>query len=85
VSPLSWLATVVLFGGTVSYLAGRLLFIRSTGGPVSAIQLVAIGAAVVLLPVGRLVPALAALGLLTIFLAALAGFERLVPRRIATP
>ncbi|WP_433317585.1 low temperature requirement protein A [Micromonospora sp. CA-269861] len=74
--PMGWPATTVLYGGVAVYLVGRLLFLRLTvrGAPD---QLVAIGVVLLLLPVARILPALAALGLLTAFLAALVLYERL--------
>jgi hypothetical protein len=54
-----------------------LLFLRFTVGSTSPAQLVAIGAIVVLLPAGRVLPALAALGLLGAILIVLACYERL--------
>ncbi|MER7587786.1 low temperature requirement protein A [Micromonospora sp. NPDC127501] len=74
--PMGWPAVAVLYGGTALYLVGRLLFlwltVRGTPG-----QLVAIGVVLLLLPVARILPALAALGLLTAFLTALVLYERL--------
>jgi low temperature requirement protein LtrA len=75
--PLDWPSTVALYGGAVLYLIGRYLFLRLAVGSTSPAQLVAIGAALVLLPVSRILPALPALGLLTVLLTALACYERL--------
>ncbi|MET8258574.1 low temperature requirement protein A [Micromonospora sp. NPDC005205] len=74
--PMGWTAMAVLYGGTALYLAGRLLFLRLTVGG-SPGQLVAIGVVLLLLPVARILPALAALGLLAAYLAALVLYERL--------
>ncbi|MGC4811012.1 low temperature requirement protein A [Micromonospora sp. DT228] len=73
--PMSWSAILVLYGGAALYLAGRLLFLRLTVGR-SAGHLVAIGLVLLLIPLARTLPALAALGLLTAFLAALVSYER---------
>ncbi|MFG1839714.1 low temperature requirement protein A [Micromonospora sp. NPDC049175] len=73
--PMSWSAILVLYGGAALYLAGRLLFLRLTVGR-SAGHLVAIGIVLLLIPLARTLPALAALGLLTAFLAALVSYER---------
>ncbi|MGC4869454.1 hypothetical protein ACLQ3B_28890 [Micromonospora sp. DT53] len=51
---------------------GADLTVRGTPG-----QLVAIGVVLLLVPVARMLPALAALGLLAVFLAALVLYERL--------
>jgi low temperature requirement protein LtrA len=76
-APLDWTSTVALYGGAVIYLVGRFLFLRFAVRYTSPAQLVAIGAALLLLPAGRFLPALPALGLLTALLAALACYERL--------
>ncbi|MEU4470615.1 low temperature requirement protein A [Micromonospora sp. NPDC023888] len=73
--PMSWSAILVLYGGAALYLTGRLLFLRLTVRS-SPGHLVAIGIVLVLIPLARTLPALAALGLLTAFLAALVGYER---------
>ncbi len=73
---MGWPATTVLYGGAALYLIGRLLFLRLTVGGSSG-QLVAIGVVLLLLPVARILPALAALGLLAAFLTALVLYERL--------
>ncbi|PWR05511.1 low temperature requirement protein A [Micromonospora acroterricola] len=74
--PLGWMATIVLYGGAALYLAGRFLFLRLTVRT-SPGQLAAIGVTLLLVPVAGIVPALAAMGLLTAFLATLALYERL--------
>ncbi|WBB70196.1 low temperature requirement protein A [Micromonospora sp. WMMD812] len=73
---LGWMPAVVLFGGAAVYLAGRFVFLRLTVGAAPA-QLVAAGAVLLLLPAAGLLPALGAIGLLTAFLVALVGYERL--------
>jgi low temperature requirement protein LtrA len=73
---LGWSSTVALYGGVILYLAGRLLFLRLSIRSTPSAQLVAIGVALLLLPAARILPALAALGLLTAFLVALVGYER---------
>ncbi|WP_433131551.1 low temperature requirement protein A [Micromonospora sp. CA-240977] len=73
--PMSWSAILVLYGGVALYLVGRLLFLRLTVRS-SPGQLVAIGIVLLLMPLARVLPALAALGLLAAFLAALVRHER---------
>ncbi|RAO33862.1 hypothetical protein ONO86_04954 [Micromonospora noduli] len=74
--PMGWPAMVVLYGGAVLYLVGRLLFLRLTIGG-SPGQLVAIGVVLLLLPVARILPTLVALGLLAAFLTAVVLYQRL--------
>ncbi len=62
-------------GGLVLYIAGRATFVRLTLGTVPAGQPMAAVVALALLPVARVLPALAALGLLTAFLLALSLSE----------
>jgi low temperature requirement protein LtrA len=83
--PLSWTSTTALYGGVVLYLSGRLLFLRLAVRSVPPVKLVAAGVALLLLPAARALPALAALGLLTAFLVALVGYERLTQRSRAAP
>ncbi|RKN20890.1 low temperature requirement protein A [Micromonospora musae] len=73
---LDWASTVALYGGTVLYLTGRLLFLRLAVQSAPRAQIVAIGVALLLLPAARNLPALAALGLLTAFLVALVWYEQ---------
>ncbi|MEU7587949.1 low temperature requirement protein A [Micromonospora sp. NPDC049230] len=80
---LNWISAIALFGGTALYLAGRTVFLSLTGQRVRAEQFVAPGLALLLLPVGRYLPGLAALGLLTAFLVALLSYEAWA-RRSAT-
>jgi low temperature requirement protein LtrA len=84
-APLDWPSTVALYGGAATYLIGRYLFLRLTVGSTSPAQLVAIGAALLLLPASRILPALPALGLLTALLAALIYYERLSRSGINPP
>nr|WTA69603.1 low temperature requirement protein A [Micromonospora sp. NBC_00855] len=74
--PMGWPGAAVLYGGTALYLIGRLLFLRLTVGG-SPGPLVAIGVVLLLVPVARILPAVAALGLLAAFLTALVLYERL--------
>ncbi|MEV1314938.1 low temperature requirement protein A [Micromonospora arborensis] len=73
--PMGWSATLVLYGGAALFLIGRLLFVRLTVRSAPG-QLVAIAVVLLLLPVARVLPALASLGLLAAFLAALVLHER---------
>ncbi|CCH17169.1 low temperature requirement protein A [Micromonospora lupini] len=77
--PLEWLPTSVLYGGVALYLVGRFLFLRLTVST-SPAPLVAIGILLLLAPLARFLPALAALGLLTALLIALVCYERLTWR-----
>ncbi len=74
---LSWPAVIALYCGAALYLAGRAAFLRLTAGPVPLAQLLAAAVALMLLPAGRYLPALAALGLITVLVAGLAGYEGL--------
>jgi low temperature requirement protein LtrA len=76
-TPLGWTPTLALDGGAVLYLTGRAMFLRITAGSVPRGQLVALGAVLLLLPTARVLPALAALGLLTALFVALVLYERL--------
>jgi low temperature requirement protein LtrA len=73
---LPWSTITALYGGTALYLVGRALFLRIATRSSPPGQLVAVGVALLLAPVARTLPALAALGLLTVFLVALVGYER---------
>ena len=66
---------VALFGGTALFLAGRAAFLSLSVRCVRPGQFVAPVVALLLLPVGRHLPGLAALGLLTAFLAVLLSYE----------
>jgi low temperature requirement protein LtrA len=74
--PLDWASTAALYGGPALYLAGRVVFLRLAVGSAPVARYVAAGTALALLPLARILPALAALGLLTAFLVALLGYER---------
>ncbi|MGC4815456.1 low temperature requirement protein A [Micromonospora sp. DT228] len=78
-----WIAAIALFGGTALYLAGRATFLSLSVRRVRLEQFLAPVAALVLLPAGRYLPGLAALGLLAAFLAALLSYEAWT-RRSAT-
>jgi low temperature requirement protein LtrA len=73
---LDWTATSALYGGVVLYLTGRVLFIRLMLGGTAAARIVAVGIALALLPAARFLPAMAALGLLSVFLAVVVCYER---------
>jgi low temperature requirement protein LtrA len=75
-APLDWTSTVALYGGVILYLAGRLAFLRFAVRLTPPAQLLAVGVALLLLPVSRILPALAALGLLTALLVVLVCYER---------
>ncbi|GAA5193584.1 low temperature requirement protein A [Rugosimonospora acidiphila] len=75
---LSWTATAALFGGATLYLLGRVVFLRLTTRTVTPEQLFAPAIALLLLPAARELPSLAALGLFTAFLIALAVYEHSV-------
>jgi low temperature requirement protein LtrA len=81
--PLDWPSTAALYGGTAVYLLGRIVFLRLSVGSAPPSRYIAAGAALALLPLARILPALAALGLLTALLVALLAYERLSQRRAA--
>ncbi|MDG4778173.1 low temperature requirement protein A [Micromonospora sp. WMMD961] len=72
---LHWIPAVALFGGTTLYLAGRATFLALSVRCVRPEQFLAPAVALLLLPVGRYLPGLAALSLLTAFLAVLLSYE----------
>ncbi|WP_328421769.1 low temperature requirement protein A [Micromonospora sp. NBC_00389] len=78
---LDWTPAVALFGGTALYLAGRATFLSLSVRSVTPGQLLAPGAALLLIPAGRFLPGLAALGLLTAFLVVLVSYEAVSRRR----
>ncbi|WP_410813887.1 low temperature requirement protein A [Micromonospora sp. 067-2] len=78
---LDWIPAVALIGGTALYLAGRAAFLGLSVRSVPSGQLLAPVVLLLLLPVGRVLPGLAALGLLTAFLVLLVGYEEIVRRR----
>ncbi|MFE9192018.1 low temperature requirement protein A [Micromonospora sp. NPDC007208] len=71
----AWMPAITLFGGTALFLAARATFLSLSVRRVRPGQLVAPVVALPLLPVGRYLPDLAALGLLTAFLAVLLSYE----------
>ncbi|WBB90303.1 low temperature requirement protein A [Verrucosispora sp. WMMC514] len=75
-SRLPWTSAVAMFGGVALYLAGEVLFRGLSVRSVSPAQLLAPAVALALLPVGRYLPGLAALGLLAALLVILVGYER---------
>jgi hypothetical protein len=75
-TPLGWTPTVALYGGAILYLTGRAMFLRFAAGFIPLVQLVALGALLLLLPTARILPSLPALGLLTASLVALVFYER---------
>jgi low temperature requirement protein LtrA len=75
-TPLDWTSIVALYGGAALYLTGRALFLRIAVGSTPRAQFVAIGVALLLLPAARILPALAAVGLLAASLVALVSYER---------
>ncbi|WP_433551983.1 low temperature requirement protein A [Micromonospora zamorensis] len=80
-----WMPTVALFGGTALFLAGRATFLSLSVRCVRPGQFVAPVAALLVLPVGRYLPGLAALGLLTAFLVALLSYEAWTRRGAGVP
>lgn len=72
---LDWIPAIALFGGTALYLAGRATFLSLSGRSVPPGQLIAPAAALMLLPAGRFLPGLVALGLLAAFLLVLVSYE----------
>ena len=78
---LSWPGAVALYGGATLYLAGRLLFLRLSASPVRPAQLAFAALALLLTPLGRALPAAAALGVLVALLVTAAGHERLTGGR----
>ncbi|MFI6241907.1 low temperature requirement protein A [Micromonospora sp. NPDC050795] len=82
---LGWEAATALYGGAALYLLSRLAFRRLTVGTAYPGQVVAALLPLVLLPIGRSLPPLAALALLTAFLIAVTWFERRMDRRDERP
>ncbi|MER7444057.1 low temperature requirement protein A [Micromonospora avicenniae] len=76
---MSWIEGAALFGGTALYFGARLIFLKMTGGFPIWRQVVVVGLAVLLIPAARVLPALAALGLLTAFVLALVVQEWFSP------
>ncbi|MET8123858.1 low temperature requirement protein A [Micromonospora sp. NPDC005189] len=82
---LGWEAATALYGGTALYLLSRLVFRRLTVHAVYPTQVVAALLPLALLPIGRSLPPLAALALLTIFLIGVTWYERQIDRRDERP
>lgn len=78
---LSCPVAVALYGGAALYLAGRLLFLRLSAGAVRPAQITFAALALLLTPLGRALPAAAALGVLAALLVTAAGHERLTRGR----
>ncbi|MDG4806756.1 low temperature requirement protein A [Micromonospora sp. WMMD1120] len=78
---LGWEAATALYGGTALYLLSRLVFRRLTVHAVGPTQVVAALLPLALLPIGRSLPPLAALALLTAFLVGVTWYERRMDRR----
>ncbi|MEU5786020.1 low temperature requirement protein A [Micromonospora lupini] len=78
---LSWPSATALYGGATLYLLGRLVFRRLTLRAVHPGQGVAALLPLLLLSVGRSLPALAELALLTLLLIAVTWYERRIDRR----
>jgi low temperature requirement protein LtrA len=76
-TPLDWPSTVALYGGVALFLGGRAAFLAVTVRSVPLPQVAAAWVALALLPAGRFLPALAALGVLVAFLVAQICWERL--------
>ncbi|MET7867902.1 low temperature requirement protein A [Micromonospora taraxaci] len=79
--PLGWEAATALYGGAAVYLLSRLVFRRLTIWTIYPTQVVVAVLPLVLLPVGRSLPPLAALALLTVLLVGVTWSERRVDRR----
>ncbi|WCN81370.1 low temperature requirement protein A [Micromonospora sp. LH3U1] len=78
---LGWEAAAALYGGAALYLLSRLVFRRLTIRAVYPTQVIAALLPLALLPIGRSLPPLAALALLTVFLIGVTWSERRVDRR----
>ncbi|MEV4714538.1 low temperature requirement protein A [Micromonospora sp. NPDC049374] len=75
-SGLVWTSAAALFGGVALFLAGEALFRGLSVRSVTPAQLLTPAVALALLPAGRYLPGLVALGLLAAFLVMLVGYER---------
>ncbi|MEU1245677.1 low temperature requirement protein A [Micromonospora arida] len=82
---LGWEAAVALYGGAGLYLLSRLVFRRLTVGAVYPPQVVAALLPLAMLPIGRSLPPLTALTLLTALLIGVTWFERRLDRRDERP
>jgi len=76
---LGWMPLIALYGGAAIYLGGRTAIIGRATRSASTVQLIAVGVPLLLLPVARALPALAALGLITVALVGLALYEAVTP------
>jgi low temperature requirement protein LtrA len=76
---LGWASALALYGGVALYLAGRATFLRLTVRTAPATQVATTAVALALVPAARVLPALAALGLLVAFLVVLCLAEWLRP------
>ncbi|MEU6208032.1 low temperature requirement protein A, partial [Micromonospora musae] len=76
-APLDWTSTATLFTGPALYLIGRALFLRLTVRRTPPAPILTAGTILALLPVGRHLPALAALALVATILIALVCYERI--------
>ncbi len=74
-APLGWIALTALYGGIAIYLAGRTAIRQRAAHTRSTVQLIAVSVPLLLLPVARVIPAMAALGLITAALVGLALYE----------
>jgi low temperature requirement protein LtrA len=74
-APLNWPALTGLYAGTAGYLVGRAAFARLTIRTTPPGQLAAAAALLLLIPVARHLPALAALAVVSVTLIALTAFE----------
>ncbi|MEU8425478.1 low temperature requirement protein A [Micromonospora sp. NPDC048835] len=79
--PVGWEAATALYGGAAVYLLSRLVFRRLTLWTIYPVQVVVAVLPLVLLPVGRSLPPLTALALLTVLLVGVTWFERRIDRR----
>ncbi|MCG5462841.1 low temperature requirement protein A [Micromonospora sp. MED01] len=82
---LGWEAATALYGGAALYLLSRLVFRRLTVGAVYPTQIVAGLLPLAVLPIGRSVPPLAALTVLTALLVGVTWFERRLDGRAERP
>jgi low temperature requirement protein LtrA len=82
-APLGWVALVALYGGVACYLGGQVAVGWRAVRAGSVVQLGGAGLALLLLPVGRLLPPLAALGLITTLLAVLTLYGSVATSRMS--
>ncbi|MGI5328379.1 low temperature requirement protein A [Actinomadura nitritigenes] len=74
--PLEWAALTALYAGAAIFLLGRAAFARLTTRSGQPAQLIVAAVLLALIPLARLLPVMAGLGLVTALLAALVAFER---------